>query len=68
VNVLHTITTEKKAHFKAVDNQAMDTTGQYGKIPVYQLAMFAEQERDLMLRRTSEANYIVKIRYLPPSV
>jgi DNA invertase Pin-like site-specific DNA recombinase len=60
VNVLHAITQEKRAHFKVLDNPAMDTTSMYGKALIGQIACFAALERDLILQRTSEGRIKAK--------
>lgn len=60
VNVLHTITQEKNAHFKVTTNPAMDTTSIYGKALIGMLGSFAELERDLIVQRTSEGRVRAK--------
>jgi DNA invertase Pin-like site-specific DNA recombinase len=60
VNVLHTITQEKNAHFKVTTNPAMDTTSIYGKALIGMLGSFAELERDLIIQRTGEGRIKAK--------
>jgi hypothetical protein len=59
VNVLHTITQEKNAHFKVTTNPAMDTTSIYGKALIGMLGSFAELERDLKASCTTDRSAAV---------
>jgi len=61
LNTLETVST-KGAHFRVLDNPAMDTTSAHGRLLLNILGSIAEFERELIRSRTSEGRARAKLR------
>jgi DNA invertase Pin-like site-specific DNA recombinase len=61
LNTLETVST-KGAHFRVLDNPAMDTTSAHGRLLLNILGSIAEFERELIKFRTGEGRARAKLR------